>query len=93
MLYTMSPHPRLVSSPPQPPPSMFTSTNGTIQGAIDGVNVDFILPAMLERARVWRNGIFQTLNWDVAASGNSIKFLLTPPRQGDSLLVIGWILP
>ncbi len=94
----------LVSSPPQPPPLRFTSADGTVMGKIDGINGTFTVGVRLQRVRVWRNGLFLTLNKDVVAGNGAVKFLDlgqgTPqiphpnyPQPGDIIDISGWPLP
>ena len=91
--------PVLVSSPPEPPPSDFSTADGSLQGKLDGQNRTFTTGAMLSRTRVWLNGILMTLNVDVVASGNVVRFLQTTPmpamhgQPADIVKVQGWIQP
>lgn len=91
----------IVSSPRSAPPMTFSSQTGTIFGAIDGLNGVYTVGMPLSRARVWRNGLAMTLNVDVVAGANVVKFLDkgTPseqiphpsyPQPGDVLLIEGW---
>lgn len=88
----------------QPPPQTFSSADGTIQGAMDGINNLFTIGVMVQRARVWRNGILQTQSIDVNIGVNSFQFLDTQPgtsqvphpsypQAGDILRLDGWVLP
>lgn len=76
------------------PPVTISSCDGTLLGKIDGVNTLYSFGVALQRARVWRNGIYQTLGVDVLAGITTIQF---NPRQtpqfGDIILVHGWPLP
>lgn len=75
-----------------PPPMQFTTANGSLQGAVDGVNDTFATSVNLSRMQVARNGVSQTLNVDVAAPwGQYVKFLPgSIPQQGDLITVSGW---
>ena len=81
-----------ISSPIVPPPQQFSSTNGSIQGAINGVNTVYTLGAMVKRAKIFRNGLLQTLNYDCVFSGQTIVFLSInlPPQTGDVITALAW---
>lgn len=89
----------LVSSPPQPPPSNWNTADGSLQGAVDGVNTVYTTGVQLQRARVWLNGVFLTLNVDVVASGPVVRFLKFVPQPAhlgapaDIVKVQGWVQP
>lgn len=94
----------IVSSRPNPPPLNFSSADGTIQGLINGMNPIYTVGVQLQRTRVWRNGVFLSLNADVVAGGNVVRFLdkgipteQAPhpnyPQTGDIVLIQGWPLP
>lgn len=81
----------MTSSPIAAPPQQFSSTDGTITGAIDGVNAVFLLGVVLRRTSVWKNGLLMTLNTDCAAGGRSIVFLAGRiPQAGDVITVEGY---
>lgn len=84
---------QLVSSPPAPPPQQFSSADGTVQGAMDGLNSVFTLSVRLRRMRVFRNGILMTLGLDCVTGLSSIVFLAGQiPQPGDIVTVSGYVL-
>jgi hypothetical protein len=81
-----------ITAPPAPPPQQFSSTDGTIQGSIDGTNTVFTVGAPLRRARVSKNGVLMTLNEDCYFAGRSTTFSGAQiPQPGDALLIEGYI--
>jgi hypothetical protein len=75
-----------------PPPQQFSTNDGSIQGAVDGVNTTFLISAALTRARVFRNGVLMTLNYDCAAGGRAIVFMAGQiPQPGDVITVEGYL--
>lgn len=73
-----------INAPIVPPPQQYSSANGSVQGAIDGVNAVFTLGVVVPRAMIFRNGVAMTLNTDCTHSGQTIVFLPGQiPQPGD----------
>ena len=92
------PGPATISAPPSPPPQVFTTANGTLQGAIDGVNKLYTTGVVLKQAQVYRNGQRLTLNVDVMIGGQAVQILadnqiLQPGPPPDILTVLGYPSP
>lgn len=67
-------------------PVQFSSANGTIVGAIDGVNAVFWLTLGVLSLSLFRNGVLQTANSDYTSINNQITFLAPSiPQPGDIL--------
>lgn len=64
------------------------STNTTISGDVNGVNVDFVLShtPIDESLSVYLNGIFQTTSSDYTLSSLTVSFLVAPVA-GDIITV------
>jgi hypothetical protein len=88
------PQPPIVSSPPYPPPQQFTTADGTLLGAVDGVNKLFVCPVYLHRAEIYLNGIAQTLNFDCSFAGTGLIFKRAPQTGPpvDIVTIKGWVL-
>jgi hypothetical protein len=81
-----------LSAPTAAPPQQFSTKDGSIQGALDGVNAVFLVSANLARARVWRNGVMMTLNFDCIAGGQAVLFLPGQiPQPGDVITIEGYL--
>jgi hypothetical protein len=81
------------AQPLYPPPMQFNSDQGTILGAIDGVNRLFRIAVPLHRAQIYRNGVAQTLNFDCSFYGTMLKFVqASTPVKGDRVTIIGFVL-
>ena len=81
-----------ISSPFAPPPQIFSTADGTLQGLVNGINASFTVGCLLRQAFVWRNGILMTNGLDIALGGQSIEFLGSQiPQVGDVIRVEGWI--
>ena len=92
------PVPPTISAPISPPPQQFTTADGSLQGAIDGVNVLYTTGVVLKQAKVFRNGQELTLNYDVCIGGQAIQILqpsqiLQPGPPPDILTVLGYPAP
>lgn len=73
-----------------PAPQFFSTSDGSVQGTIDGTNAVFLLPAILSRAQVFRNGAAMTLNFDCVFGERSLVFLPGQiPQPGDIITVLG----
>jgi hypothetical protein len=85
--------PPTITGRPYPAPMQFFSDDGTVQGAIDGVNRAFRIAVPLHRAQVFRNGVLQTLNFDCSFSGTGLLFAKSSvPIKGDRVSIVGWVL-
>lgn len=81
-----------ISAPVSVPPQQFTTADGTIQGALDGVNATFTLGVTLRRAQIWRNGLLMTQNFDCIFGSRVIIFLPGQiPQPGDVIEVQGYV--
>jgi hypothetical protein len=80
-------HPRV------PPPMQYTTADGSLVGAVDGLNDTFTATVLLDRWQVYVNGVCQQLNVQCVAPGGAwLRFL--PgfiPQKGDIVTVEGWI--
>lgn len=73
---------------------MFTNTNGTIAGNIDGTNALFAVGVPLRQIIVQRNGQFLTLGEDYSFGFRFVSFRgAQVPQPGDTLLFLGWPMP
>ncbi len=82
-----------ISSPLQPPPQKFSTatTPPTIFGVIDGINPVLTWAVTIQCGSVWRNGILQTLNIDVAVGQTAMVFLPGAiPQPGDIVTMLGF---
>jgi hypothetical protein len=87
----------VISSPPAPPPQLWSTTPGgnvgPIVGVIDGINPFFSVGAVLKQARVQRNGIYLTFGADYVFASRTVKFLAGAiPQPGDVVTILGWVL-
>lgn len=83
--------PFTISSFPLSFPQSFQSTDGTLMGAINGVNNTFTMGVQLRKCQAFRNGIEMTQNYDYAWGNNVVVFLAGQiPQPGDVLKVVGW---
>lgn len=83
--------PLTITAPPVPPPQQFTTKDGTLQGVVDGVNRTFTLSVFLHRARVYVNGVGQTLNVDCQCGPYCVIFMpQSTPAAGSIVTVEGW---
>lgn len=76
-----------------PPPQQFSTRDGSLVGAVDGVNSTFSTSTLFGRAQVAVNGVMQTLNVDCCAPSGScfIKFLPGHyPQPGDVVTCEIW---
>jgi hypothetical protein len=65
-------------------PIQFSTSNGTIVGALDGVNRVFYLVIGVTSAIVYWNGVLQTQNLDYTRVNNQITFIgANGPQAGD----------
>jgi hypothetical protein len=92
------PVPPTISNPISPPPQVFTTANGTLQGLIDGVNALYTAGVVLKQATAFRNGQELTLNFDVCIGGQAVQILrpeqiLQPGPPPDILTVLGYPAP
>ena len=71
-------------------PQHFSTVNGSIQGTVDGFNAHFTTGVVLSRARVYRNGLMQTLQVDCNFFGQTLVFLpASIPQPGDRIEIMG----
>lgn len=83
--------PYTISSFPLELPQTFQSTDGTLQGVIDGTNPTFTTGVVFRRVQVFRNGLALTQNYDFAWGSNVVVFMgVQIPQPGDILKVVGW---
>jgi hypothetical protein len=81
-----------IASPHGQAPQSFTSSDGSIQGTMDGVNAVFWIQGFIRRAQVWRNGQLMTLNQDCKVEGPAVRFLNSQiPQPGDILKMEVWL--
>jgi hypothetical protein len=73
------------------PPQHFQSSDGSIQGAINGTNALFTTGVRFRRIWVYRNGKLQTLNADYVAGGQSFEFINQVPQTGDTISALVWV--
>jgi hypothetical protein len=80
-----------ISGPAASAPIQLSTTDGTIQGIVNGVNRVFTVQVYLHRAWVFRNGVRLTANVDYGFGGIGLVF--TPraiPQTGDTIKISGW---
>jgi len=72
-------------------PQYFSTADGSLQGALDGVNTVFTTGVVLKQAMVHRNGLGLTYGVDYGAVG---AFIVFPPdgvpQPGDTIEVEGF---
>jgi hypothetical protein len=72
-------------------PIQFSSQNGTIVGAINGINRVFYISIGVKSAIVYWNGVLQTENLDYTRINNQITFIGTyAPQTGDVVTAEGY---
>lgn len=72
-------------------PQQFSTSDGSIQGIIDGLNANFSMGVVLHKAEVFRNGQELTLNVDCTASNRFLVFYGSHiPQPGDIITVLGY---
>jgi hypothetical protein len=80
-----------ISTPLQPPPQQLTTIDGTIQGAIDGVNQLFVWQVWFPLVNVFRNGNLQTQGTDYGSGPTALVFYQNSiPQPGDILTIEGY---
>lgn len=73
-------------------PAQFSTSNGTITGAVDGVNATFFLAYPVSTAVVYRSGVLMTQPSDVVFGANQLVFQAGQiPQFADVITVEGWI--
>lgn len=74
-------------------PQQFSTSNGTIVGAVDGVNAVFFLNSQsVLQLTVYRNGMAQTPTVDYVAFNTQITFTpVSIPQPGDTITAEAWI--
>jgi hypothetical protein len=64
---------------------------GTIQGVCDGVNPLFVWSISLNRLRLFKNGVAQTIGVDYAGVSTALVFKPgAEPQPGDTLTLLGY---